>query len=308
MRIGFSLPLHGSAAHPEGLITIAKRAEALGYESLWVWERLLAPVNPKAPYPIGDGTHPAVFRSALDPLAALTFVAGHTERVALGTSVLILPLYNPIMLARQLTTLDILSKGRLRVGLGVGWNIDEVEASGVPWAERGKRTDEALHVLKAIWTTDPVEFHGRYYQIPPSYVGPKPIQKPHPPIYMGAFTPASLRRLAREANGWNLVGVPLAAAPEMLHAIQEMARAAGRDPNALELVVRANVEFSAKPLGVDRADFHGTLEQIGEDVAKARQVGAAELFFDLWAAHPEVDSVDDWLTRMEQLWQIARPS
>ena len=308
MRIGFSLPLHGSAARPEGLITIAKRAEALGYESLWVWERLLAPVHPKAPYPIGDGTHPAQFRSALDPLEALTFIAGHTERVALGTSVLVLALYNPIMLARQLTTLDVLSKGRLRVGLGVGWNIDEVEASGVAWAERGKRADEALHLLKAIWTTDPVEFHGRYCQIPPSYIGPKPVQKPYPPIYMGAFTPASMRRLAREANGWNLVGVPLAAAPEMLHAIREMAREAGRDPEALELVVRANVEFSAKPLGPDRMDFHGTLEQIGEDVAKARQVGASELFFDLWTAHPQVDSVDDWLARMEQLWQIARPS
>jgi probable F420-dependent oxidoreductase len=168
MRIGFSLPFHGRAAHPEGLITIAKRAEALGYDSLWMGERLLAPVHPKAPYPIGDGTLPAQFRSTLDPLAALAFVAGHTERVALGTSVLVLPLYNPILLARQLTTLDVLSKGRLRVGLGVGWSIDELKASGVPWAERGPHTDEALHVLKAIWTTDPVEFHGRYYQIPPA--------------------------------------------------------------------------------------------------------------------------------------------
>src|SRR5438093_6466646 len=122
MRIGFALPLHGSAARSDGLITIAKRAEAMGYESLWVWERLLAPVKPKTPYPLGDGKHPAAFRSTLDPLEALTFVAGHTDRVALGTSVLILPLYNPVMLARQLTTLDVLSKGRLRVGLGVGWN------------------------------------------------------------------------------------------------------------------------------------------------------------------------------------------
>jgi alkanesulfonate monooxygenase SsuD/methylene tetrahydromethanopterin reductase-like flavin-dependent oxidoreductase (luciferase family) len=99
-----------------------------------------------------------------------------------------------VPLARQLTTLDVLSKGRLRVGLGVGWNIDELEAAGVPWAERGKRADEALHVLEAIWTTDPVEFHGRYYQLPRSYIGLKPIQQPHPPIYMGAFTPASIAK------------------------------------------------------------------------------------------------------------------
>jgi probable F420-dependent oxidoreductase len=165
------LPFHGRAAHPEGLIAIATRAEALGYASVWMGERLLAPVHPKAPFPLGDGTHPAQFRSALDPLEALTFVAGHTARVALGTSVLVLPLYNPLILARQLTTLDVLSKGRLRVGVGVGWNVDELEASGVPWAERGARTDEALHVLKAIWTTDPVAFHGRYYQIPPPTLG-----------------------------------------------------------------------------------------------------------------------------------------
>jgi probable F420-dependent oxidoreductase len=308
MRIGFSLPLHGSAAQPEGLITIAKRAEALGYESLWVWERLLAPVNPQASYPIGDGTHPVQFRSVLDPLEALTFVAGHTERIALGTSVLILPLYNPTMLARQLTTLDILSKGRLRRGLGVGWNIDEVESAGVPWAERGKRADEALQLLKALWTTNPVEFNGNYYHIPSSYVGPKPIQKPHPPIYLGAFTPAAMRRIAHHGNGWNLVGVPLASVPVIFERIKEMAREIGRDPKALELVVRANVEFSEKMVGPDRMDFHGTLEQIGADVAKARQVGATELFFDLWTAHPRVDSIEDWLERMEQLWQIARPS
>jgi probable F420-dependent oxidoreductase len=269
---------------------------------------LLAPVHPKAPDPIGDGTHPAQFRSALDPLAALAFVAGHPARVALGTSVLVLPLYNPILLARQLTTRDVLSKGRLRVGLGVRWNMDALEASGVPWAERGPRTDEALHVLKAIWTTDPVEFHGRYSQIPPAYIGLKPIQKPHPPIYLAAFTPAAMPRLAREANGWNLAGVPLTAVLEKLHAMQQMARDAGRDPQALELVVRANVKFSATPLGADRMDFHGTLDQIGADVAKARQVGATELFFDLWTAHPQVHSVDDWLARMAQLWQIARPS
>jgi alkanesulfonate monooxygenase SsuD/methylene tetrahydromethanopterin reductase-like flavin-dependent oxidoreductase (luciferase family) len=120
----------------------------------------------------------------------------------------------------------------------------------VPWAERGKRTNEALHVLKAIWTTDPVAFHGRYYQIPPSYIGLKPIQKPHPPIYVAAFTPASMRRLAREANGWNPAGVPLAAAPEKLEAIREMAREAGRDPQALELIVPDSPGFSGKTLSL----------------------------------------------------------
>jgi len=306
MRIGFALPQHGEAAGPEGVITIAKRAEALGFDSLWVWERLIAPVSPRAPYPMGDGTHPAVFRSVLDPLETLTFVAGHTKRVTLGTSILVLPLYNPVLLARRLTTLDVLSSGRLRVGLGVGWLSDEFEAAGVPWGERGKRADEALQILKAIWTTDPVEFHGTYYQVPRSYIGPKPVQKPHPPIYMGAFVPAAMARIAREANGWTPVGVPLAAVPEMFRTIKAMARDCGRNADALELVVRANVVFAERPLGPDRSDYHGTLEQIAEDVAKTRAAGATEMFFDPWMAHPKVNSVEDWLTRMEQLWKIAK--
>jgi probable F420-dependent oxidoreductase len=305
MKLGFALPQHGDAARPDGLITLARHAETLGYDGLWVWERLLAPVDPKAPYPIGDGVHPSVFRSVLDPVETLTFVAGHTSRVSLGTNVLNLPWYNPVLLARRLTTLDVLSGGRLRVGLGTGWLPDEYEAVGVPWAERGRRADEALQVLKTIWTCDPVEFHGTYYQIPRSFIGPKPIQKPHPPIYMGAFVPAAMRRIAREADGWTPVGIPLAALPEMFAVLKGMAAEHGRDPAALQMVFRANFKVTAHPLGSDRPDFSGTLEQIAEDVGRTRQVGATELFFDPWGAHPDVDSVDDWATVMEDLWKVA---
>jgi probable F420-dependent oxidoreductase len=304
MRIGFSLPLHGKAARPEGILTIARRAEALGFESLWVWERLLSPLAPKAPYPLG-GALPEAFRSVLDPLEVLTFVAGHTERVTLGTSVLILPWHNPALLGRRLATIDQLSRGRLRLGFGVGWLPDEFDAVGVPWAERGKRADEALRVLKAIWTTDPVEFSGTYYHIPRSYMGPKPLQKPHPPLYLGAYTPPAMRRLAREANGWTPVGIPLSGIPQILETLKAMAREERRRPETLEVVVRANLQPSEKPLGRDRPDFHGTLEQIGEDVARAREAGATELFFDLWPAHPAVDSTEDWLGWMERLREIT---
>jgi probable F420-dependent oxidoreductase len=304
MRLGFGLPLHGGPARPDGLIAIARRAEALGYDGLWVWERLLAPVDPTVPYPIGDGTFPAAFRSVLDPVETLTFVAGHTSRVTLGTSVLNLPFYNPVLLARRLTTLDVLSGGRLRVGFGTGWLPEEYEAVGVPFGERGRRADEALRVLKAVWTTDPVEFHGAYYHVPRAHIGPKPVQKPHPPIYMGAYVPAALRRLAREADGWTPVGIPLTALPEMFAGIKAAARAAGRDPDALELVVRANVDLRRQPLTGQRADFHGSLEQVAEDVSRARRAGATELFFDLWST-PPVETVDEWLAAMEQLWKVA---
>jgi alkanesulfonate monooxygenase SsuD/methylene tetrahydromethanopterin reductase-like flavin-dependent oxidoreductase (luciferase family) len=112
------------------------------------------------------------------------------------TSIINLPWYNLVLLARRLSTLDVLSAGRLRVGLGIGWSSDEYEAAGVPWHERGKRADEFLQLLKQIWANDPVEFRGKYYRVPKSFIGPKPIQKPHPPIYMAAYTPSAMRRVA----------------------------------------------------------------------------------------------------------------
>jgi probable F420-dependent oxidoreductase len=192
MRFGFALPQVGSAAGPEGLVMVAKRAEDLGFNSLWVLDRILWPVNPRAPYPIGDGSLPVKYKSVLDPLETLTFAAAHTRRIALATGVLNLPWYNPVLLARRLTTLDILSSGRLRVGFGIGWSPDEYEAVGVTWEERGKRADELIKALKEIWTTDPVDFQGKYYRIPKSFIGPKPVQKPHPPIYMAAYAPSAL--------------------------------------------------------------------------------------------------------------------
>jgi probable F420-dependent oxidoreductase len=305
MRVGFALPQVGMNAGPANLVRVAQRAEELGFNSLWVLDRLLFPVNPRAPYPVGDGFLPAQYKRPLDPLATLTFAAAHTCRVGLGTSVLNLPWYNPVLLARQLSTLDVLSEGRLRVGVGIGWSPDEYEAVGVPMQERGKRADELIGALKMLWTTDPVEFHGTYYQIPKSFAGPKPVQKPHPPIYMAAYTPAAMKRVAKEADGWFPVGIPISAVGQMFDGIKSMAKETGRDPVKLELIVRANVELSRAPIEKDRADFTGTLEQIAKDVAATRQVGAAELLFDVQFS-PGVETVDDMISRMEQLWQVAK--
>jgi alkanesulfonate monooxygenase SsuD/methylene tetrahydromethanopterin reductase-like flavin-dependent oxidoreductase (luciferase family) len=144
---------------------------------------------------------PAILSSGGSHEDALAFVAGQTKQIKLGTSVRDMPYYNPVMLARRLTTVDFLSNGRLCVGLGLGWSKDEADATGVDMKKRGAVADEFLQVLKAIWTTDPVEFHGKFYNIPRSYINPKPVQKPHPPIYLGAFVASALNRVAREADG-----------------------------------------------------------------------------------------------------------
>jgi probable F420-dependent oxidoreductase len=247
MRFGFALPQIGSAAGPEALVLVAKRAEDLGLDSVWVLDRILWPINPRAPYPIGDGSLPVRYKNVLDPLEALTFAAAHTSRIALGTGVVNLPWYSPVLLARRLTTLDVLSAGRLRIGFGIGWSPDEYEAAGVTWQERGKRADESINALKRIWTTDPVDFQGKYYRIPKSFIGPKPLQKPHPPIYMAAFTPSALNRVATEADGWFPVGIPLSGVGAMFDEIKTMAKNAGRDPAALELLLRQTWKFTKNP-------------------------------------------------------------
>ncbi len=237
MRLGFGLPQFGPWGVPDAIVTVAKSAEDFGFDSLWVADRILWPVKPRVPYPIGDGTLPLSYKRPLDPLETLTFAAAHTRRIALGTSVINFPWYNPVLLARRLSTLDVLSAGRLRVGLGIGWSPDEYEAAGVPWHERGKRADEFLQFLKQIWVNDPVEFRGKYYRVPNSFIGPKPIQKPHPPIYMAAYTPSAMRRVATQAQGWFPVGIPLNGIGPMFEGIKAMAGEAGRNPAELELII-----------------------------------------------------------------------
>ena len=308
MRLGFNLPQIGPAAGPEAIVRVAQRAEELGYDSVWVTERLLYPIEPKTPYmATPDGSLPEAYKIVLDPLEALTFVAGQTSRVALGTSILDMPYYNPVMLARRLTTLDVLSGGRLRLGLGLGWSQDEFDAAGVSLKQRGRRADEFLSVLKAIWTTDPVEFQGEFYQIPKSVILPKPVQKPHPPIYLAAFSPGGLKRTATMANGWLPAGLPPDAMKQMIAGLKDMAQQAGRDPNELEVVVRANILVTDEALGEDRWIFTGSSEQIKSDIAATREVGVAEIPFDP-SVSPDGTSVDGFLSRMEQMKELASAS
>ncbi len=307
MRLGIVVPQIGPWAGPDSLTRVATRAEELGFDSAWVTERLLVPVEPTAPYPVADGRIPGVYKTSLDPLDALTFVAGQTSRITLGTSILNLPWYNPVLLARRLTTLDVLSRGRLRVGFGSGWSPEEYEAAGSSWAGRGKRFEEALRVIKLIWTTDPVEFKGDFFSIPRSFIGPKPVQKPHPPIYMAAYTPAALARVARYSDGWMPVGIPTAGVAQMFEGIKAAAQEAGRDPSKLELLIRANVEVTEAALGDDRGPFCGTPEQIAADIAESRNIGATEIFIDP-AFDPTVRSADDVLERIELFLQLAKES
>jgi alkanesulfonate monooxygenase SsuD/methylene tetrahydromethanopterin reductase-like flavin-dependent oxidoreductase (luciferase family) len=166
--------------------------------------------------------------------------------------------------------------------------------------KRGALADEFLPLLKAIWTTNPVEFQGKFFNVPRSIIDLKPVQKPHPPIYLGAFVPAALKRLAKLADGWNPVFLPVPVMAETFESIKRMAKEAGRDPSALAMVVHAVLEITDKPLGKDRAIFSGSLEQISDDVQDCAKIGADEVFFDP-AFAPGGQSLDRWLSLLDQL-------
>ena len=305
MRLGFMLPQIGPWAVPEALTRVATEVEQIGYDSVWVTERSLFPLEPITPYPLGD--LPDVYKRVLDPLDALTFVAAQTSRVAVGTAVLNLPWYSPVLLSRRLATIDVLSNGRLRLGVGQGWSQDEYVAAGIPWQKRSKRFEEALQVLTTIWTTDPVQFEGEFYSVPRSFIGPKPVQKPHPPVYLGAFSPSAVERAARYADGWLAVAYPPAEIARLFSSLQAAAEKGGRDPAALELIVRANVQLTEKPLGDERMAFMGTAEQVAADIAATRDIGASELIMDP-TFDPAVTSAGDFLERTQLFWQLASES
>jgi probable F420-dependent oxidoreductase len=306
MRIGIVLPHLGVQATPAALLTAARRAEELEYDNLWVIERLLKPTNPRSKYPVTpDGSLPKYYDHVLTPLETLSYVAGHTSRIGLGTGVLVMPLHNPIMLARQLATIDYLSGGRLRLGLGQGWSLDEIEAAGGTFEGRAARADEFIQVLKTIWTSDPAEHAGPTFTLPRSILNPKPVQTPHPPIYMAAYVPSALKRTGRLANGWMPSGVPLGATWQLMGQVREAALAAGRDPNALELIMFADGTILDRSPGPDRPDFVGTLDEIARDVATARDLGVTEIIFMSGFSSGDLD-LNEYMRALEQLGPLVR--
>lgn len=302
MRIGFVLPHIGPLAGPEAITRVARAVESAGLDSVWVNERSLWPVAPLNAYPLG--TLPEAYKTVLDPLDALTFVAASTSRIGLGTSVLNLPWYNPLLLARQLTALDVLSGGRLLVGIGSGWSKDEHVTANSDWHTRGARSDEAIELLKAVWTTDPVEFDGAHYTVPRSFVSLKPVQQPYPPLVWGGWGAAAKRRAALRCDGWHPAGLPVEQLAPQFAEVREIAAAAGRDPDALLLVAKNGLALADAPLGAGRASFAGSPEEIAADLEAARAAGVDDLCLDCVLA-PGVASVDDIVERIEAVAAAA---
>lgn len=204
MKAGFSF----FGVSPRTFATLARKAEEVGFESLWMPEHLVFPAELPATYPYAaDNRAPIEPGTPLyDPWVTLAFAAALTDKVRLGTSVYILPLRNPFVTARAVVTLDRLSQGRVILGVGIGWLKEEFEAVGEAFDNRAERTTEIVEILKALWTQDTIEYHGKHYSFGPVKFSPKPAQKPHPPIEFGGETPAALRRAGTLGDGWIGVG------------------------------------------------------------------------------------------------------
>jgi probable F420-dependent oxidoreductase len=306
LKLGTFVPQLGPAASGEAIVTVAKHAEKAGFDCVWVTDRLLFPVEPKSPYGASpDGKLPDVYKIVYEPLEALVWVAANTKTIGLGTSVLDMPFYNPITLARRTSTIDVLSGGRLRLGFGQGWSQDEYEATNADASKRGKRADEFLQVLKAVWTQEPAEFHGKFFQLNKSHIGPKPVQKGGPPVYLAAFAPPALKRVATLADGWHPVGLPVGAMQAMWGSVKEMAKAAGRNPKDLALSVRGNLHITDTPLGDDRWIFSGSPDQITADIAAVRDLGANELALDPTFS-PGLKTADDFIRVIDEVKDWAK--
>ena len=315
MKVGLVLPQAGQQATRENVIQMAKNAESEGFDSLWVFERLLWPINPQTPYvATPDGSLPIEYQIMLDPLETLTYVAANTNKIALGTSVMDMLFHNPVILARRFATLDILSQGRSIAGFGIGWSKDEYQASNIPFQNRGKRADEFIQVLKRIWTDDVVEFKGKYYSIPASKIGPKPIQKPHPPVYLGGFSPNTFSRIVNyDTNGWlAVVGGPLEYIDNTIKTIKDIANKANKDPNNFKVILLAhlNVALDSKSQSTttnedQRFPFTGTIDQIGNDIKRIKQMDIDHIIFG-YVFVPIGRDVNKMLDLTKQLAKFAR--
>ena len=310
MRYGFYLPTRGGCATPEALEAIVQRGEALGFHSVMIADHVVFPtaIASKYPYTV-SGAFPGG-GDALEQLTLMAFVAGRTRTLRLVTSVMILPYRNPVLTAKMLATIDVLSRGRVTVGVGVGWLREEFEALDAPdFERRGAASDEYIRIFKTLWTQDPASLDGEFYRFEALRCVPQSVQKPHPPIWIGGHSAPALRRAARYGDGWHPVGanpaVPLR--PSELRAsldqLFRLTEAAGRNPSALTISFKAPVyDTSVTTLtGSERRPFSGTSQQIADDIGAYEKAGVSELVFDFRS-----ERLDDALERMERFAQTIR--
>ncbi len=292
MQIGFNLPVSGPMATPKTMAEVAKLGEALGFDYLTMTDHVALPDTSTPGYPYSETGE---FYSPdpghrVEQLTATAWVAAKTEKIRLVLAVLVVPYRPAVVTSKMLTTIDVLSEGRLTVGIGAGWLQPELETlTHTPFAERGAVTDEYIDAFRAIWTQDRPVFRGKYTHIEGLLVDPKPIQKPHPPIWVGGESGPSMRRAARVGNAWYPIGTNarhmLDTRPRLEAGITRMRKLtadAGRDPSEMGIVYRIKRHGFEAPPAADgnRRLFTGSIEAVIDDIHALRAMGVTAMDFD----------------------------
>ena len=323
MKYGFAMATRGPMSSPEAMCTLARRGEQLGFDTISLSDHIVIPKNFRSRYPynetgefVGGGSGVGEASDYLEILVTAGFLAGDTSSIRLLTSVLVLPYRNPIITAKMLASVDVLSKGRLTVGCGVGWMKEEFEAVGAPtFSERGAVTSEYIQAFKELWTSDDPSFEGRYCRFSEVFFLPKPIQRPHPPIWVGGESQAALKRAARFGDAWYPVNnnsrVPLGTPRQYAKHVSRLRRYAetvGRDPYDVELAYLVNhpaEHLDGEALlaaNGDRLMFTGNPEQIAADIDAFARNGLRHIVFNF-----QSDRLGDTIERMERFATTVKP-
>ena len=259
----------GFEASPEAIVAAAKKAEEVGFDAIFVNDHIV----------VDDDARSAPWTNVYDPFVAMSFMAAHTTRIGIGVSVLIMPYRNPIATAKALATLERMSGGRILAGVGAGWNEAEFAALGVPFHERGARTNEYLRLWQACWAPGKVSFSGQFVSFADMHVSPKPSLPP--PIWIGGTSDAALRRAARFAEVWQPTPLPIARLVEAQGKLREACVAIGRAPIQTRMSFRvelSSITSNAPPAGKERAAGHGSPAEVADDLRRYRSEAGLDNF------------------------------
>ncbi len=268
MKFGFIIPHNFGLDDPDDVLNIGKRAEELGFDSVWVNHHILN---------VGYIFDRLGSKPYYDAITVLTWVAAHTERVRLGTTVLVLPYLNPLVLAKTLATVDVMSKGRLNVGVGVGALKPESDALGSTFETRGRYADESIKIMRELWESEDPEFDGEFFSFSGVKFSPKPIQKPGPPILIGGASRAALRRVATLGDGWHPIRQSIADLKQNIATIHRLAEEAGRDPSEITVTVRTELDVLESRSDGTESPMIGTADQLLATIEQYEEIGVSEL-------------------------------
>ena len=305
MKYGVILPNVGPLAHIESLARIGQHAEHLGYDGVFLSDHIAIPTDLRSAYPYrSDGRFPLTAADRiLEPVTTLAYLAAVTTRLHLGFSVLVLPYRHPVLNAKMLGTLDVISNGRLIVGAGVGWMAEEFDALDANFDARGGVTDEHIAMLKAFWTNPAPDVNGEHYRVASLGMAPMPVSQPHPPIWTGGISPPALRRAANLADGWHGVRQSPQDVSQVARHIGELRAPRGKGMAGFTMSLRAGLDVTDAPYyGASRTPLRGSAEQVVADLAEYAQAG-----LDYLVVEPRAATPDELIEQLERFVEIERP-